>query len=370
MAKKKKINSEKFKADVIRELRTADRFQHYFAAYHPASVEGFIDTYASQKARWFEWGPFFEEQNEKQRTRWIDKAHHHLGNMLQKKLFDAQCRWRAQQLYLPHVMHTYEFVLWGQDIFNCPFLEPIQEEELNLYLEFLQHPSREMDLLWGWDNNWQDYDECNTAHRNEMDAELPDWCEFHMNRTGSGSLLLLPDLVGEKEQAYIQAYHQKKAAERKAKGEEIMPVPRDNRPYLSFFDDGVADFFVQTFEDKQTLEFYREYSHYHRHEGDSEVLDEIVDRLLNEDITIPIEAHHDWRQAIIKAYATYENRMIEEYLPAAFEQYQMNVSMGIGFPATSPLPQSDVSRNQFLDMIREGKIYLGESPELDYIPRP
>ena len=44
---------EAFYKQSVQKLRTEDRYRNYFSQFSPASVEQFIDYYATQKVNWY-----------------------------------------------------------------------------------------------------------------------------------------------------------------------------------------------------------------------------------------------------------------------------------------------------------------------------
>ena len=83
-----------------------------------------------------------------------------LGNIQQKKLFDKQCQWRAETFTHPAIETTSDFNYWEKNILNCPFIDPITEEDVALYIEFLQEYLGEDLTFLG---RWQDYNSYNSS---------------------------------------------------------------------------------------------------------------------------------------------------------------------------------------------------------------
>ena len=131
------FDREKTLAEVTQSLKTDERITDYFKQFNKLSVDIFINAYAHKKTIWLECGAAFKEIQFRRDTEWIDLAFEHLENIQHKKLFDAQCLWRAEQLTISEVEICYNFSLWGDDVLNCPFIEAISEDDIKLYLEFL-----------------------------------------------------------------------------------------------------------------------------------------------------------------------------------------------------------------------------------------
>ncbi|MGK4568252.1 hypothetical protein [Flavobacterium sp. 3HN19-14] len=91
------LKEKELKIKWIQELENNESIQNYLKQFHDASTNNFIKDYATQKYFWFKYGDSFKERAENKRTKWINYAHSHLEVILQKKLFDLQCLWRANR---------------------------------------------------------------------------------------------------------------------------------------------------------------------------------------------------------------------------------------------------------------------------------
>jgi hypothetical protein len=78
---------------------------------------------------------------------------------------------------------------------------------------------------------------------------------------------------------------------------------------------------------------------------------------------VPIQAHSDWKTAIKNAARTYERKKVAEALPQAWEQYRMNIDLGIGFPVTDPKTENWIV-NMFKETILRGRVLNGEPEDL------
>ena len=105
-----------------KEIMENEAAQKYFEGYLPSSIESFIKDYLVKKYIAFKHKDLYARQLEKNRTRWIDEANEHLKPILQKKLFDLQCLWRAEQINLEGIEIAFDFSVVQQDIFNCSFI--------------------------------------------------------------------------------------------------------------------------------------------------------------------------------------------------------------------------------------------------------
>ncbi len=344
-------------------LRTEPRFQSYFEGFQPWSVESFMDSYATYKKMWLDYGQMYIDRNASAETQWIEEAAAHLKYILQKKLFDAQCLWRAEQATYEGVEICYDFQVWETNILNCPFLEPITEAEIELYQQFLNSNNvylEEMD-----DEDWQEYEDIKEAYAtDDGNRNFPEWYDFHNGRTGAGVYMTLPDIRGAKEEGYRDLFFEKQRAEKAEEWAEYERT-RDKRPTLFFSDKEQVRYFVTTFEDARTRELYEAFEHSNRHAGDREELERTIRFLLDTDELISIERHSDFREALREAAQRYRLRKISEHLPLAYEEYLMNRSLGLQ-GATDNRYRRDDLRELWGSSILAGRKLAGEPEDFDF----
>jgi RNA binding exosome subunit len=347
-----------------KELENNPAVVEYFKGYFGNPMKSFLDSYLNTKHLSYSYGDMYKNMLERKRDQWINEAHKQLEYILQKQLFDKQCLWRAQQITIEEVTVGYDFKVWEQDILNCPFLEVITEYDIELYQAFLydiDFPPHYLDH-----NDWQDHEEIKayyTSNEEEDDFVMPDWYEYHNNKTGKSSLLLLSDTIGKKENFYIEIYRQAKNA--KHAETTLEPEPeRDKRPYLSSWDDKTIKFFVDTFEDKETQKKYKYYTEGSKNHGDFD-LQHTLNCILDADEPIAVESHYDIRLAIEIAYNKYYFKKVAAHLPLAHEQYLFNKKMGFKFEKEKENMYVEF-RDNFKRMILEGRALNGEEQNFDY----
>jgi hypothetical protein len=359
---KQEIDSAAFQKKVEEELQNEERFKNYFEGFNPASVKDFITSYARKKASWFRSGDFYIQQNEAEDLQWLNAAEQHLEYIQQKKLFDAQCLWRADKITMPGIEICFDFIVWERNIMSCPCIEPISETDVELYLQYLQQNNVDSDMRFFSD--WQNYDLWKAEHEDEENGNLPEWYDFHNGRTGAGNYLLLPNMRGDKEEFYEKLAREKQRPEMEAKQAE-WDKTRDKRPHVkSTYDKDFMDWFVATFEDKQTQEYYKARLRYNRNSGDKEHVNANIALLLKADEPISIEAHHDWKEAIERAVERYSIKKIAEFLPYAFERYQLNISMGVAQVDNTVAYKT--MRQHSVELILEGREINGEPRDLNF----
>lgn len=306
------------------EVKINPKTQVFLEQYQQFDWKHLYKQYAFNKMLAYKNAAMYRDKNERQKTQWIDAAEEHLRVIQQKKLFDAQCKWRAGQEIYDEVEICFDFTVWEKDVMTCLFIEEPSTYDVELYCEYLTH-SNNVELQLNGPYQWQDYEEFKEVYVTDVDnGNLPAWYEFHNSRTGNGILLTFPDIKGKLEQMYM-----KLAIEDKKKNAPpaapYIPHPDANKPYLHYYDKQIHLELARQIETKEMVNIFKEYveATAHRstweHENAAEnfhYLSEIKDEL------VPIESHQDYRIALNRAVKEYRSKKIAEHLPLALEQYQ------------------------------------------------
>ncbi|MEP7237382.1 MAG: hypothetical protein ABI685_05945 [Ferruginibacter sp.] len=345
---------EQLKAQIAQN----ETVQQYFKQFYPNYIEGFIKDYLREREQWIRYGKMYAEMQEEHSIKWINLAAEHLQYIQQKKLFDAQCLWRAGQLQIPQVQICADFVCWEKDVLNCPFIEPITEADIELYAQFLLQQQPDEEIMEA--TEWQNYDMVKENFLDEEEGwEIPEWYEFYNNHKGTGFYLQLPDIRGKKEEFYTDIAWKE---ENKGTQETEPKEPWDNAKCLFFYKKEHRDFFIQHFETKEMQEYYNAQEWRKRNSQLDQLLETPLDILYNADEPVPIQAGPDWAEAVKNAAAAYTCKKIADTLPEAWEQYMINIQMNIAFPAEYPYSKKDSVRKIWADRILEGR-KLNNEPE-------
>jgi hypothetical protein len=105
------------------------RYQAYFDDYSAESVADFILKYADDKYGWHSNKKRIYSSADYRRTQFLSDAERFLEYILQKKLFNLQCLWRADLIDLPLVECSYDFNYFGNDILNCRLSNRLQKKK-------------------------------------------------------------------------------------------------------------------------------------------------------------------------------------------------------------------------------------------------
>jgi hypothetical protein len=183
-----------------------------------------------------------------------EEAEYAFGVILQKKLFNMQLQWRANQLKIEDVEVSSDFTYWEQNIFGCPFIPLVSRHEVELMKEFLfqlDEPGNGNRFDF---HEWQDYNLFLEKDENGNTSDMPEWYQFYDNRIGTGMLLLLPDIRGTMEEKYLELareYNKKHAPQSKTP-----QAPPDTRPSLAPFGQPLVDFSRVVETDKHIKELF------------------------------------------------------------------------------------------------------------------
>ena len=93
-------------------------------------------------------------------------------------------------------------------------------------------------------------------------------------------------------------------------------------------------------------------------------IDSLIYDMIEQEETIPIQAHYDFIEGLKKAYIKFRNGKIAEHLPLAHEQYLFNKQMGFEIERDRPT-DTDV-REIHLKQILDGREANGEPRDLNF----
>lgn len=359
---------ERIKQETEQDLRTNPKYKAFFSKYRKDSVESFISSYALEKAHALTHGEFYVKKEEDIALKYKNLASECLWEIQYKKLFDLQCRWRAEQEEIKEVESTLDFDYWFAAIKKCPFLPPITEDEVDLYISYLI--SDDVYDHWLY-QNWNNYDEIRESYNNydpDNCDPIPPWYEFYDTRMGTGAMLILPDTRGEKEQFYEDIWREK-VFEKKLEETAAKQAQQDNRPYLSRWGED-QETFIRKFEDPYVYRCCLALQQQLEKNDNKLQVDVALITLDEADEIVPIEGDPDWREAIIRAAKKYNCRQIVNALPAAYTEYNMRLSAGIAFEESEKELEEQKEAlswvNDFKSQILTGRKLNGEPEDFNF----
>src|SRR5574338_93348 len=360
------ITREKLIAEIEQDLKNNPRYKSFFDQYNPRSINYFIDYYKNRKASWIMWGDLYNNIEKKKILKYSTIANDKLWEIQQKKLFNLQCRWRAEEIELPGINLTYDFWYWELYIRQCPFISPISEDEYQLYCDYILSDDFELEDVPSY--QWQSYEDFKAEY---MDSKrvvtTPEWYQFYDSRMGTGGLLTLPDIRGDKEQFYFKLYFEN---EKKQNPEKYnIKTDPDTRPQLKYYDHEELEQFIETFEDTKIKDAYRAFKNNNLEnlEHDGKLMDAI--EVLKQDDNYELTFAGNWRDSIIKTAYNYEKQKVYAAFSTAYKNYLNRLNMGIDFD--HELTQDTIDHiNQLINLYKQkilkGRILNNEPADLNF----
>ena len=196
----------------------------------------FLERYAGERASALVDGRTFFDIAQREEAQLVQEATERLWEIQQRKLFELQCRWRAEEVRLPagHIELSHDFERWGSRIERCPLVPPIAAAEVDDYVAFLlSNDCTDATDPLARPREWQNYNRCRrylllqaegqspqqvqrdaiqnpgqglgglVAMLDDFFLNYPDWYAYRDAQAGPPNLVLyLPDHRGEKEEHY------------------------------------------------------------------------------------------------------------------------------------------------------------------------
>lgn len=360
-----------FKAEILRQqtednLRNNPAYKEFFSQFNQSSVESFIRGYARRKALYSLRGEEFMEQEEANHFRYKVIAEEGLWAIQQKKLFNLQCQWRAEQIQLRGIDHSTQFLMLSANIQHCQFLTPVNSSELELYMNYLCSDTARLNAHF---DNWQDYEGFKAEYQSgnipsiddTVENQLPAWYQYYDEHMNTATLLDLPDIRGEKENRYRSISRQRQLEQMKQSSTQRII---DDRPFLSIYDSELVESFVRKFEDRQTLRYCKAIEGFQKKLDESLEVDAAIEILKNAGKKIRIQSTDDWKEGVVAAANRFELEQVATLMPMVFQEYMFRRENGINFPHSYLDRKREEYAVQLCDkakhQIMEGRRILGE----------
>jgi hypothetical protein len=370
----RKQRMEQVRKDTIKHLQSDPAIQEYLGKFNPHSIEHFIHGYANKKMMFSEYHEMYQNIAERNSLEYIERAEHCLEEIQFKKLFDFRCKWGAGLVKAEETKVAWDFLYWGKNTLNCPFIPTIQQEEFDLYKQYIMSDQyRDMGDI--------QIDEIREKDENDDDVyEMPAWFNFHNVHTGASSNLILPDNRLLKEEAYLDIIRniEHKKIEEKYESGEIQRHVQDDRPLINDYYAGNMLQFIDKFETPKTARLFKEYIQQtnsvidEMDEEDETGLNEQIERIINDmsglpkGTKVPIKENADWREGLILAWDEFEKQKTIQCLDAAYDNYLFRLENKIAFDSTDHYEfYIDMANKIRKDVLQARKI-LGEPENFDY----
>lgn len=350
---------------IINEIINDEKCKTYFDQFQESSVESFVKSYAEKKARMEVYGDYTKFQQQRMLNRFQTDGWEALIEIQHKKLFDTECLWRAEEVKnLPQILTTKDFDMVAEDILDYDGIEPITEEDIALYQQYLRKPQEFIDHGFS-KSYYSEYEYMKEEYLADGDTSN-DYFNYHNLMTGNHKLLLLPDIREEKELEYIHYRDQNENQKRKKKAPAKPVVPQ--KPSLMSFNDEQLIDFAKLCGDKKMVNFIKD-----RKIWMSERPDFIFDWAFQylwdtSPEKVPIRANQDWKEAIYFAAADHKNNCIADILPTLHEEYLMKKAAGIlmeKHDKKGPNVSKTISEH-WKNLILEGRKLMGEPEDFNF----
>jgi hypothetical protein len=352
----------------LEELKSNPKYKPFFEQFNSSSVQTFQDTWAREKARLYVWKKYYTSQAEIIHTEYMETAKEKLWEIQQRKFFDLQCRWRANQVEVPDLLTTIDIKYWEAHIEKCPFLSPISTEELERYISFIENSNWEDAIEFTYyEEDWQDYDDFKEYYFGNKDVfhEPSPWYEYYETVTGLSSLYHLPDNKTPNEDKYTECYRD---FERRNKKEEpAKPYESDNRPVLWSFENNNLENFIEKYEDNNTIYLYRCAEKVKSGYLDRD-LEEAIKVLKLAEEKIYLSSAKEWNTSIIDASHEYVKKRLVQDLPGAYKSYMFRIENKIPFEEDESRHDQwlDEYRMKYREEILKGRELMGEPRDFNY----
>ncbi len=358
---------EEFFKQIVHEMKTEERFVDYFKQFDPQIVEVFIKSYAQQKVAWYELAEHLNNWKNSKQDVWMEACFEALCQIQHKKLFNAQCLWRAEKTKLEAIEICMDFLYWEHNILWCPAIKPVEQHEIDFYIQFLKETP--LDKKFDEVYQLQEYDEIKQAFLNEIEEEYSSyipWYEYYDREFGTYELLKLPDIRGEKEHVYIHlsfGEEQRIRDEEDSKKEKI----QDNRKHLNYHENNFEDNFIKENESK---EFYRQHqakkSWMHKKDENEEPLMCISELKDIPQKYLPLVSADKWQTAVIYTWEKHRRDMLIEFMPQAYQLYLKHAPKKWDYPGFTEFDPGVDLPKRYREMIIKGRQMNNEAPDLNF----
>ena len=240
---------------------------------------------------------------------------------------------------------------------------------------------------------WQSHDMFNNDIIPFFNIEYPAWYKYYDAQLGTGTLLNLPNIRGDKEHYYLveRSRNSEKEQKKIEKAHKKNPPPPPAPKPLKLTDNiyGNIDLFILEFEkDQHILELERlfkkrslslnyrenvkavENETYNEHDIDDEVVEEAVRDLDAYETKIPMLGGFQWREAILITLENYKIQRIEELIDGIYDEYLMLEETGITTKRPKEIMLAELEADLDIAMRRglvlEGRELLGEPRDFNF----
>lgn len=340
------------------------KVREWLGKYDERDIEHIISFYEESKGVKENVKKYYHNRRLHERQAAEDSALLCLKAILHRKLFNAQCLWRANQLELP-LKSTWSIDKYRDNLFEATFLEPITQEELDTFIDYyLSDEYEPFDSLIAQNHEkllayalGQKYHTPFEAFDNILhpDPHYPHWYGWYDRHFGTGDLVKLPDHRKEAEQVLIHAYNKSRGIDLSGLVEGFQNIDMNKtlvpmHPQFLAFAEHMKDYRMRMFFKTQT-----EQQHEEKTEEGIEWISYLSDMLYQK---IPIAASDDWRDAVYDAGFRHLQQNTVKRLPEYYDQYLRDPDFRTRHFDEKKWERDELSEDEWLKIFKEGREYL------------
>ena len=332
--------------------------------------EPFLEGYLEQKIQYLEFGAKYAAHYEAMALKPQERAYRRLWEIQQKKLFNLQCEWRAGRLEIEGIATAADFTRWGQYIHECPLIEPVAEDEVDLYLAYIASDDCVdiTDRNWERTMDWQCFldfrryqaaedlaDEGGPDERHRLHNRYPDWYDYCDRHRGTSYLMRLPIVNAENgywaEPSGPPAFVKPApvaapvaapapalppvaaASPVAAEAEAAAPAPR--LPHLGIRDKAMTERLLRLVEPPEVLRYWQALENQPPNAPATAHAHEVIQQLGSVPYPVPIAPAATWQEAVYAAWVQQQKHELLGVMPAVYAEYCLREELGIAHPAPS-----------------------------------
>jgi len=356
---------EKLREEIKAELKQDEALKKYVEKFQSADLDDFILYIAERKIQIVSSQNWIIQSSEHTpEIKYRKEAERAIELIQQKKLFNIQCLWRANQFEHPLLRCTYDFHFWETHIHDCPFLDPVSPEEIQLMQSYLRMPNSELTQFGGWSMSFQDYESIlETEGATEDYIYMPEWYEFYDGFRGTSYLLKLPNLRGQQEDDLRDAWQQDRARKEKENPTTTQYVT-DIRPYFNVFSE--VDNYFKNFEKDN---FLKELNSLYRAEQQAYMDTEDMDfdwalEILKEaNEPVYMVGGKEWKEAIKETAVRFINLKVADDLDLLYEADALFNELDISTVKDDLTKEILEHSQQMVDRLKKAALLTGTEPD-------
>ena len=368
-----KLLFEKIKTETKQRLETDKVLQEYFSQFNKISVDIYWNFYATKKALWMTSPSSLETSADYIDLKYAKEAKNALALILKRKAMQQIAEWNAYEKNFEGIEVSVDFALWDADIFNVHHIEPIERQEVDIYLKYLKRADEdELERIFLPTSY---FIQRHAAGLNNDDESDNDFSSLYNTLKGAGTYLILPPKKTDIEKMYENALrdHRMKEQEKDIESGKKQKYIQDKRPYAPLNSNHDIYEFVKRFEDAEVMRCYRTYARFHEddvkenlQQEDEENLEWHIKLMLRENEPISVEAHEDFREALKDSFKEFEIRKTIAAIETTYEDYLFRIKNKMSFERNEEkIAQAKDWIMRTKEHLIEARVFAGKPADLN-----